>query len=84
MLQEFVAQHSEFVPGHLLLAKILQKNKKETEALQVLEKAASLFPDSAEIVEVHVKALRKEKDYLKASIAARQFFLVNPDSPEAE
>ena len=31
-----------------------------------MEKAASLFPYSAEIVEVHVKALRKEKDYLKA------------------
>ena len=84
MLQEFVAQHPEFVPGHLLLAKTLQKNKKEKEAFQVLEKAASLFPYSAEIVEVHVKALRKEKDYLKASIAARQFVLVNPDSPEAE
>ncbi|MCL2934235.1 MAG: M48 family metalloprotease [Trichodesmium sp. MAG_R03] len=84
MLQEFVAQHPEFVPGHLLLAKTLQKNKKEKEALQVLEKAASLLPDSAEIVEVHVKALKKEKDYLKASIAARQFVLVNPESPEAE
>ena len=58
MLQEFVAQHPEFVPGHLLLAKTLQKNKKEKEAFQVLEKAASLFPYSAEIVEVHVKALR--------------------------
>jgi predicted Zn-dependent protease len=84
MLQEFVVQHPEFVPGHLLLAKTLQKNKREKEAFQVLEKAASLFPDSAEIVEVHVKALRKKKDYLKASIAARQFFLVNPDYPEAE
>ena len=62
MLQEFVAQHSEFVPGHLLLAKILQKNKKETEALQVLEKAASLFPDSAEIVEVH-QDLRRHAIY---------------------
>ena len=84
MLQEFVAQHPEFVPGHLLLAKTLQKNKKEKEAFQVLEKAASLFPYSAEIVEVHVKALKKEKYYLKASIAARQFVLVNPESPEAE
>ena len=84
MLQEFVAQHQEFVPGHLLLAKTLQKNKKEKEAFQVLEKAASLFPYSAEIVEVHVKALKKEKNYLKASIAARQFVLVNPESPEAE
>lgn len=84
MLQEFVTQHPEFVPGHLLLAKALQKNKKEKEALQVLEKAASLLPDSAEIVEAHVKALRKEKDYLQASITARQFVLLNPESPEAE
>ncbi|MEB3342841.1 M48 family metalloprotease [Okeania sp.] len=83
MLQEFVAQHPEFVPGHLFLAKTLQKNEKKKEALQVLEKASSIFPDSVEIVEAHVKALRKEKDYLEASIAARQFVLVNPEHPEA-
>ncbi|WP_293139647.1 M48 family metalloprotease [Okeania sp. SIO3I5] len=84
MLQEFVAQNPEFVPSHLLLAETLQKNKKKKEALQVLEKAASILPDSVEIVEAHVKALRKEKDYLQASIAARQFALVNPEHPEAE
>ncbi|NEO54781.1 MAG: M48 family metalloprotease [Okeania sp. SIO3B5] len=84
MLQEFVAQNPEFVPSHLLLAETLQKKKKKKEALQVLEKAASILPDSVEIVEAHVKALRKEKDYLQASIAARQFVLVNPDHPEAE
>ncbi|MGK7894784.1 MAG: M48 family metalloprotease [Xenococcus sp. (in: cyanobacteria)] len=84
MLQEFVAQHPEFVPSHLLLAEALQKNKKEKEALQVLEQAASILPNSVEIVEAHVKALRKEKDYLQASIAARQFVLVNQEHPQAE
>jgi predicted Zn-dependent protease len=83
-LQQFVGQYPAYVPGQLLLAEALQKSDREEEALEALEQAATLLPNSVEIVKAQVAALEEEKDYLEASIAARQFATVNPNSPVAQ
>ncbi len=82
-LQQFVEQNPEYIPGQLLLAEAYQKQDQSKEALNILEQATSLFPDSVELVKAHVNALEEDKQYLEASIAARQFTLINPEHPES-
>ncbi|NER32836.1 MAG: M48 family metalloprotease [Oscillatoria sp. SIO1A7] len=82
-LNMLVENHPEFVPAHVLLAEAHQHYDRPEEALQALERAASVFPDSLEVVKAHVTALEESKQYLEASVAARQFALVNSDHPEA-
>jgi predicted Zn-dependent protease len=81
-LQLLSEKNPEFVPGHLLLAEALQKYDKAKEAQEVLEKAASLFPYSADVAKARIKTLEADKKWLEASIAARQFAIVNPNHSE--
>ena len=82
-LEVLVEKHPEFVPGHLLLAEALQHYDRPEEGLEILERTASLFPDSVEVVKAHVKALEDNEKYLEASVSARQFAIVHSDHPEA-
>ncbi|MEB3280196.1 MAG: M48 family metalloprotease [Lyngbya sp.] len=82
LLQKFVQQHPEFIPGHLLLAEAYQTQDKTELCLNVLDQATSLFPDSYELIIAQVKALEADKKYLEASLAARQFTLIQPEHPE--
>ena len=81
-LQQFVSQNPEYIPGQLLLSEAYQKQDKSEEALNLLEQATNLFPDSVELVKAHVNLLEEDKQYLEASIAARQFTLINPEHPD--
>ncbi|WP_050779094.1 M48 family metalloprotease [Lyngbya sp. PCC 8106] len=81
-LQKFVQQYPAFIPGHLLLSQAYQKQEKLQHALKVLEQATSLFPDNYELIVAQVKALEADKKYLEASIAARQFTLIQPEHPQ--
>ncbi len=81
-LQQFVSQNPEYIPGQLLLSEAYQKQDKPEEALNLLEQATNLFPDSVELVKAHVNVLEEDKQYLEASIAARQFTLINPEHPD--
>ena len=84
LLRQFVQQYPEFVPAHLLLAEAYQKQDEPEQGLKVLEKATSLFPDSYELIIAQVRALEADKKYLEASIAARQFALIQPEHPETK
>jgi predicted Zn-dependent protease len=81
-LQKFVQQYPEFIPGHLLLAEAYKQQHKTEQSLNVLEQATSLFPDSYELIIAQVQALEADKKYLEASIAARQFTLIQPEHPQ--
>lgn len=81
-LQKFVQQYPEFIPGHLLLAEAYKQQQKTEQSLNVLEQATSLFPDSYELIIAQVQALEADKKYLEASIAARQFTLIQPEHPQ--
>jgi len=72
----------EFIPGHIHYAKILQEYERETESLQVLDKAVNRYPNEPKLLKAKINADIAAEKWLDASIAARQFALFNPDLPE--
>ncbi len=83
-LEQLNQQHPEFTPAYISLAKALKDTDQNKKALEVLEQAATLFPNNADIAKARVKALRKNGKRLDASIAARLFAIVNPKHPQAK
>ncbi len=83
-LRLLVEQYPEFIPGHLRYAQALKDYDREEEALQVLQKAAFLYPNEPELIKAKITALREAEKWLDASLAARQFALVNSNHPQAE
>ncbi len=83
-LQLLVEKYPEFIPGQLQYAQALKDYKRGEEAIQVLERATTLYPNQPDLLKAKIAALRESKQWLEASLAARQFALLNPDRPEAE
>lgn len=82
-LQQLLNEQPEFIPGYTLYYEELKKADREEDAIAVLEQGISRFPDSIELTKALVAALEDNKDFLEASITARQFAIVYPDHPEA-
>ncbi|AFY47637.1 Peptidase family M48 [Nostoc sp. PCC 7524] len=82
-LQLLVEQYPEFIPGHIRYADTLTKYDRTKEALDVLERATSLYSDQPELTKARVTALAKAEKWMEASLAARQFAILNPQSPQA-
>lgn len=83
-LNFLVERYPEFVPGQLRLAEVLQKYERPEEALTVLERTTTLYPAQPDLLKAKVALLAKTEQWLEASIAARQFALLNPQSPDAD
>jgi Zn-dependent protease with chaperone function len=81
-LELLVAEYPEFIPGHLLHAEVLAEQDKPEESLAVLERATTLYPDEPELIRARVDSLAANEHWLEASVAARQFALLNPDRPD--
>lgn len=82
-LRLLVKEYPQFVPGHLQLAEALEADRKPEEALAVMARAAALYPKQPELQKGLIQQQTQSKQWLEASIAARQFALLNPDHPEA-
>ncbi|MGB3653899.1 MAG: M48 family metallopeptidase [Rivularia sp. (in: cyanobacteria)] len=82
-LKLLVENYPEFIPGNIKYAQALKKYGESEKALEILERATSLYPNQAELVKVRVDALSDEKKWMQASLAARQFALLNPENPQA-
>jgi predicted Zn-dependent protease len=82
-LQLLVEKQPEFIPGHIHYAEALQKQAKTEEALKVLEAAISQYPNEPKLLRVKIAADLAAKNWLDASITARQFALFNPQHSEA-
>ena len=82
-LKLLVEKDPEFIPGHIKYAEYLTKYGKENKALEVLERATSLYPNQVDLVKSRVAALSEEKKWMEASLAARQFAILNPQDPQA-
>ncbi|NWF61203.1 MAG: M48 family metalloprotease [Fischerella sp.] len=82
-LELLVEQYPEFIPGHIKYAEILQKYGDNKKALNVLERAATLYPNQADLIKAKVTALADTKKWMEASLAARQFAILNPNDPQA-
>ncbi|BAU14703.1 peptidase M48 Ste24p [Leptolyngbya sp. NIES-3755] len=82
-LELLVKNYPQFVPGQLRYAEALEKYGKKEQALTVLEKAATQFPSQPELIKAKVAAYAKNEKWIEASIASRQFALLNPDHPQS-
>ncbi|MCT7982114.1 M48 family metalloprotease [Laspinema sp. A4] len=82
-LQQLVERHPEFIPGHVLLVQALQDYGRGEEALAVLERATTLYPNEPELIKAEITALQTEEKWLESSIAARQFAVLYPEHPQA-
>jgi predicted Zn-dependent protease len=78
-LELLVEDYPEFIPGHLLYAEALAEQDKPEDSLAVLERATTLYPDEPALIRARVEALAENERWLEASIAARQFALLNPE-----
>ncbi|MEA5574538.1 M48 family metallopeptidase [Calothrix sp. UHCC 0171] len=82
-LELLVKQVPEFIPGHLKYAEALTNYNRKKEALQVLERAATLYPNQPDLVKARVTALADEKKFMEAALAARQYAMLNQNDPLA-
>ncbi|MGK7874264.1 MAG: M48 family metalloprotease [Xenococcaceae cyanobacterium] len=82
-LELLTENYPDFIPGHFLLVDALLKDDRPEEAIEVLERATSLYPDQTELLDRKITLMGEEKRYLEASIAARQFALTYSEHPEA-
>ncbi|NEQ44602.1 MAG: M48 family metalloprotease [Leptolyngbya sp. SIOISBB] len=82
-LQQLIAAEPGFIAAPLELAQLLQDDDRDSEALEVLEQAATIHPYSSDIVMAQVRALADDGQHLEASIAARSFAILNLDHPQA-
>jgi predicted Zn-dependent protease len=78
-----VEQVPEFIPGHISYAEILKQYGDEKKALQVLETATTLYPNQPDLTKTRVTALADAKKWMEASLAARQFAILNPNHLQA-
>ncbi|BAY89885.1 MULTISPECIES: M48 family metalloprotease [unclassified Tolypothrix] len=82
-LQLLVEQYPEFIPGHIKFAEVLKQYNRSPQALDILERGASLYPDQPELIKARVTALAEAQKWMEASLAARQFAILNPKDPQA-
>ena len=83
-LKFLVEQYPEFIPGHLRYARALEAYDKPEEAVQVLERATTMYRNEPELLRGTIEIYEEQEKWLEASILARQFALLNPEHPEAE
>jgi tetratricopeptide (TPR) repeat protein len=82
-LELLTEQYPQFIPAHLLYAQLLLDHDKPDTALQVMERATTLYPDQVDLVQTRIALLADHRRYLEASIAARQFAVLHPDAETA-
>ncbi len=83
-LTSLVEKYPEFIPGQLRYAEVLKNYNRNAEALQVLEKATTLYPNQPDLLKAKIALLGESKQWLEASLAARQFALLNPNNSQSD
>jgi predicted Zn-dependent protease len=82
-LEQLVKNEPGFILGYVELANLLQENGRNEDAIAVLDQGATIHPYSSEIVMAQVLALSDAGQHIEASIAAREFAVLNLDHPQA-
>ena len=77
-------EYPEFIPGHLRYVKMLEAYERPDDAEMVLEKALTLYPYEPDLLSAQIDLMMTHENWIEASIAARQFALLNPDHPDSE
>jgi predicted Zn-dependent protease len=82
-LKLLTENYPDFIPGHLLLVEQLLKKERYDQAIEVLERVTSLYPNLTDILDKQIELLGQRKRWFEAAIAARQYALAYPDNPDA-
>lgn len=83
-LDFLVTEVPEFIPGHAIYARQLIDYDRLDDALQILERATSMYPREAELASASIEIYNAHEQWLEASLIARKFALLNPEHPQAE
>ncbi len=83
-LELLVKEYPQFIPAHLKLAEALKADEQLELSLEVLHKAANLYPTEPELVKAQIAALAAEKKWLEAALSAQQFALINSEHPQVD
>ncbi|MEM7793357.1 MAG: M48 family metallopeptidase [Cyanobacteria bacterium P01_C01_bin.118] len=73
-----------FIPGHLRYAELLETYERPDDAEMVLEKALTLYPYDPDLLSAQIELMMTHEKWIEASIASRQFALLNTEHPEAD
>lgn len=94
-LRQLTRDYPEFVPAYLKLVEACKmyqeacaseyyaKGDDPITVVNILEQATTLYPDDPDLLKAKIEALDEAKNYLGASMAARQFSIMYPDKEEA-
>lgn len=82
-LSKLSENYPEFIPGHIKLAEAYVKWGKPDKAIEALERGFGLYPDQESLVAPLVELMVGKGMLIEASVTARQFALINPESPQA-
>lgn len=83
-LKFLVENEPEFIPGYLRYAQVLRDYQQQEEAIQVLERASTLYPNEPPLLKATIEAMAQSEQWLEASLKARQFALLNREHSQAE
>jgi predicted Zn-dependent protease len=73
----------EFLPGQLLQVETYRKANQPEKALALLNNLSARYPQDPDLLKTRITALGQAQNWIDASLAARQFALVNPTHPRA-
>ena len=82
-LDLLMKEQPEFVPGMLMLANYYNEQGRGDEAIAILDRAATRYPGSPDIVMMQAKTLADNGKHVEASIVAREFSVLNLDHPQS-
>jgi Zn-dependent protease with chaperone function len=77
------AEYPAFIPGHIRYTAQLVAYDRPDDAERGLEQALTLYPAHPDLLQTQVQLMMNREQWIEASIAARQFALLNPDHPDA-
>ncbi|NEO29803.1 MAG: M48 family metalloprotease [Symploca sp. SIO3C6] len=83
-LKFLVENEPQFIPGYVRYAQALRDYEQLDEAIQVLERASTLYPNQPQLLKATIEAMGESEQWLEASLKARQFALFNREHPQAE
>ncbi|HAN46911.1 MAG TPA: peptidase M48 Ste24p [Cyanobacteria bacterium UBA8156] len=81
-LELVLEEAPHFLPARLRLAEHHAQRQEYRQAIAVLERGLTDYPDRGELVQAQVNLLTQQQKWLEAAIALNQFAVFYPDRPE--
>jgi len=79
-LQQMLRDYPNFIPAYIQLAQALINSNRTQEAISILERGTTLYPNQPELARSLIIALGNAGRWNEAAMAARQFAIRNPNS----